>query len=127
MIARDHRDLNAGLQAFYATLQPQWLNRVMVLVISEFGRTPGSNSSGGTDHGAGGVMLVSGKNVRPGVLGSHGGWNLGAYNSDRWYGNVPVGIDYRDVYAGLLRDHLHVSPRSVLTSAYRGTPLQVMA
>jgi len=53
-------DLNAGLQAFYATLQPQWQNRVTILVMSEFGRTPASNDSGGTDHGTSNTSFVIG-------------------------------------------------------------------
>ena len=39
------------MQTFYATLAPEFRNRVTIMTMSEFGRTPASNSSVGTDHG----------------------------------------------------------------------------
>ena len=50
-------------------------------------------------------------------------WNLAQMDD---LGNVPVQTDYRDVYAGVLTDHLKVDPRAVLTG-YTGTPVQVVA
>ncbi|MBI5087481.1 MAG: DUF1501 domain-containing protein [Actinobacteria bacterium] len=58
------QDLNAGLQAFYATLNPAFNNRVILMTVSEFGRTVVSNSSGGTDHGTSNTSFVIGSNVR---------------------------------------------------------------
>ena len=44
----------------------------MTMVFSEFGRRVESNDSG-TDHGAGGLMMVSGSGVRGGLRGEHPG------------------------------------------------------
>ena len=43
--------LDAGVEAFFNTLDPAFNGRVTVLTMSEFGRRGKSNSSGGTDHG----------------------------------------------------------------------------
>ncbi len=51
------RDLNAGLQAFFAALSPTFRSRVTMMTYSEFGRTPWSNESLGTDHGTANVAL----------------------------------------------------------------------
>ena len=123
--------LGGCLAAWQAELAAHGLaNRVVTVVWSEFGRRVEDNDSQGTDHGAGGLMLVSGATVQGGLIHdprrtAAPGWNLGQFASDRWQGNVPVGIDYRDVYAGLLQHHLGVAPRRVLTARYRGTPLRV--
>ncbi len=104
---------------------------MITVVWSEFGRRVEDNDSAGTDHGAGGLVLALGTRVRAGVLHDPRrtgapGWNLRGYDSDAWEGNVPVGIDYRDVYAGLLQGHLGVEAGRVLPG-YRGTPLAVTA
>jgi uncharacterized protein (DUF1501 family) len=59
-------DLGAGLAAFHKDLVARglWGNSVVV-VVSEFGRTVRENSAGGTDHGAGGAVLLLGGKVRP--------------------------------------------------------------
>ena len=64
------KDLSRSLAAFKADLTARGIeNQVLTLVFSEFGRRVGSNDSGGTDHGAGGMMLVSGSAVRGGLAG----------------------------------------------------------
>ena len=63
-------DLSRSLAAFKADLAARGIEQtVLTLVFSEFGRRVGSNDSGGTDHGAGGMMLVSGSAVRGGLAG----------------------------------------------------------
>jgi uncharacterized protein (DUF1501 family) len=39
---------------------------IRIVVVSEFGRTVTENAFGGTDHGAGGLMLILGRGVNPG-------------------------------------------------------------
>ena len=107
-------DLNAGLQAFYATLQPQWLNRVMVLVISEFGRTPGSNSSGGTDHGTANTSFVIGTNVRGGLYGQM----PSLVNVDR-NGRMLSYVDFRWIYGTLLDRWMGGGGTTILGGGYQ--------
>ena len=66
-------DLSNALQAFYTDLGPTAMNEVTVMVLSEFGRTVRQNSSGGTDHGRGGAMMVMGGKIKGGVYGGFPG------------------------------------------------------
>ena len=59
-------ELAQGIQALSRDLQSQWED-VLVVVMSEFGRTSLQNGSGGTDHGAAGTMFLAGGSVVGGV------------------------------------------------------------
>src|SRR5690606_35861072 len=61
--------LSRGLHAFYTDLASGATNhmqRVSVIVLSEFGRRVLENQDGGTDHGYGNVMLALGGSVNGG-------------------------------------------------------------
>ncbi|MEK7423750.1 MAG: DUF1501 domain-containing protein [Actinomycetota bacterium] len=62
-------DLNDAVQAFYATVSPQFRDRVTIMTMSEFGRTSFSNDSGGTDHGTANDLFVIGSKVKGGLYG----------------------------------------------------------
>jgi uncharacterized protein (DUF1501 family) len=116
-------DLGAALVAFQADVEARGLGeRVVTLVWSEFGRRIADNESYGTDHGSGGLLLALGRRVRPGV--ANPAWNLG--DPATTDGNIPVALDFRDVYAGVLEQHLGIEAGRVLPG-YAGAPLQVMA
>src|SRR6185436_16740925 len=51
------KDLAEGLAAFYADMGDT-MQRVSVVVMSEFGRRVAENGGGGTDHGHGSALLV---------------------------------------------------------------------
>ena len=62
--------LGRALAAFQQDLAARGIEQnVTTLVFSEFGRRVGENDSQGTDHGAGGLMMLSGSAVRGGVCG----------------------------------------------------------
>jgi uncharacterized protein (DUF1501 family) len=97
--------LARGLAAFRADLDSH-LERVVVLVMSEFGRTARENGTGGTDHGHGSVMLVLGGNVAGGrVLGNFPGLAEEHLFEGR---DVPVTTDFRDVLAEVCGQHLGI-------------------
>lgn len=89
--------LGSGLNAFAADLGGL-LDAVTVLVVSEFGRRLQENGSGGTDHGWGGVAMVVGGGVAPGM---HGPW-AGLGDDVLVGGDVPVLTDLRSVMAEVL-------------------------
>ena len=91
--------LGGGLAAFYADLG-RMIERVTVVVMTEFGRRVQENSSFGTDHGAGSVMLVMGGGIRGGrVVGKWPGLAAGFLTGP---GDLQVVHNYRDVLASLL-------------------------
>lgn len=63
------RELNTGLSQFFAALDPVWHDRVTVMTVSEFGRTPYANDSAGTDHGTASCQFLIGAGVRGGMYG----------------------------------------------------------
>jgi uncharacterized protein (DUF1501 family) len=63
--------LSRGLGAFHADLHDR-LDRLVLVVMSEFGRRVRSNRSNGTDHGHAGLVMVSAPRIAGGRL--HGAW-----------------------------------------------------
>jgi uncharacterized protein (DUF1501 family) len=79
-----------------------------VVVLSEFGRRVAPNSSGGCDHGRGGVAVVAGPTVAGGLKGDWPG--LGALDE----GDVPVVNDLRVLMAEVTAAVLGRDPEQVL-------------
>lgn len=98
-----------NLDAFQRRLDETGLaDRVATLVFSEFGRRPGENLSGGTDHGSAYPAFLLGGTVRPGFHGAYP--SLEDLDND----NLRFTTDFRRIYAGLLRDFLRIDPRPVV-------------
>ncbi len=92
-------NLGEALLAFRNDLGTQWQDTT-VIVQTEFGRRVAQNASGGTDHGHGGVMLVTGGRVAGGqVLGAWPGLHESALSDGQ---DLAVSVDYRQVIAEVL-------------------------
>jgi uncharacterized protein (DUF1501 family) len=98
-------DLSNGLGAFYKDIH-QHLDRVTVVVMTEFGRRIYENSSLGTDHGRGFAVIALGGRVKGGqIIGELPGLKedpavfLGP-------SGLTVKLDYRSVLAEVVRDLL---------------------
>jgi uncharacterized protein (DUF1501 family) len=83
--------------------------RVVVLVFSEFGRRLKENANGGTDHGAAAPVLIAGRAVKGGLFGPHP--NLADLDET---GDPRFAVDFRDLYASLIRRWLDVDPTPIL-------------
>jgi uncharacterized protein (DUF1501 family) len=95
-LAEPMQSLAQGLQGFAQDLGDQ-MRRVVVVVMSEFGRRIAPNGAGGTDHGRATAMLLIGDGIRGGKV--YGRWpGLAADELDE-QGNLRVTTDYRDVLA----------------------------
>jgi uncharacterized protein (DUF1501 family) len=84
-------------------------------VWSEFGRRPEDNDSNGTDHGAGGLVLVVGDRANGGIRSEFPG--LGRLDDDD---NLLVSTEFRTVYATLLESWLGVEAARVLPGRIPG-------
>jgi uncharacterized protein (DUF1501 family) len=103
------QSLGRALAAFRTDLGPL-LDRVLVLVMSEFGRTLRENGTGGTDHGHGGVMMVMGGAVRGGrVLGRFPRLSPEALHEGR---DLAVTSDFRSVL-GEIAQHALGAPAAL--------------
>ena len=96
-------ELGRAIAAFSRDLGERMRN-VVVLTMSEFGRTVCENGNAGTDHGHATAMLVLGGPVRGGkVLGRWPGLDSAARFESR---DLAVTTDFRDLFGELLVRHL---------------------
>ena len=118
--------LNDGLFAFYSDLQNHGLlEDTLVLQFSEFGRRVSENGSGGTDHGAAGVMLAMGGAVRGGLYGTAPSLNPEPGNPtlENNGADVRFETDFRSVYARVLDSWLGADSAAILGANVRtGAP-----
>ena len=88
--------------------------RVTVLAFSEFGRRVAENASAGTDHGTAGPVFLAGSAVRPGLHGPPP--DLSTLQD----GDLQFTVDFRDVYAAVLKNWLQVDPAGILPEMWPG-------
>jgi uncharacterized protein (DUF1501 family) len=116
------QDLGDSLLAWQADLDARALSeRVLTMIWSEFGRRPEDNDSGGTDHGAGGLLLLVGNHANGGIRSEFPG--LTQLDDDQ---NLVVTTDFRSVYATLLEDWLGVEAARVLPKVPGGSHLPLL-
>jgi uncharacterized protein (DUF1501 family) len=97
-----------AIDLFYQDLAK--MNRaqdVVLISFSEFGRRVAENGSAGTDHGTAGPMFVAGPGVKGGLVGA-------PPDLEHLVDQDPKhGVDFRAVYASVLRDWMKLAPASV--------------
>ncbi|HIA27616.1 MAG TPA: DUF1501 domain-containing protein [Planctomycetes bacterium] len=101
--------LALGIQALSRDLQSQWQD-VVVVTLTEFGRTSAENGSQGTDHGASTAMFVAGGSVIGGVYNCDAStWATGDLftENDRY---VAANCDYRSIFAEIFQQHFGDDP-----------------
>jgi uncharacterized protein (DUF1501 family) len=114
---------SASLAAFSRDLGDRMAD-VVIVTMSEFGRTAAENGNAGTDHGHGGVMMVMGGPVRGGSV--YGKWP-GLEQEQLFEGrDLAVTTDYRDVLSELVRVHLGQNPQQVFPGHKAGAPLGLL-
>lgn len=97
------RIFGQGIAALAADLGKQ-MDDVVILTMSEFGRTARQNGTNGTDHGHGNAMLILGSAVKGGKV--YADWK-GLKSSELYEGrDLAVTTDFRDVFAELTSKHL---------------------
>jgi hypothetical protein len=110
----NHRDLLKTLSDAVAAFQDDLMllgleTRVAGMTFSEFGRQIASNGSKGTDHGDAAPMFLFGACINAGIVGPD---PVIDPVIDVQVG-VPMQIDFRDVYASILKDWFEVPATEV--------------
>jgi uncharacterized protein (DUF1501 family) len=90
----------------------------LVMSYSEFGRRPRENDSGGTEHGSSAPHFVTGGRVRGGLYGAPP--LLSQLDGN---GNLPMAVDFRCVYATVLRSWWGWDAAAVLERRFEPLPL----
>jgi len=102
-LANNLRNFSDALAAFIRDLGSR-MGDVVLVTMSEFGRTVRENGNRGTDHGHANVMLIAGGGVKGGKV--HGRWpGLKDLYENR---DLSITTDFRDVFAEILTRHLGV-------------------
>jgi len=97
------RDMGQGLAAFHQDLGDR-MEDVVVVTMSEFGRTAHENGNRGTDHGHANCMFVMGGPVKGGkVYGKWPGLGPGQLNEGR---DLALTTDFRSVLGEVIAGHL---------------------
>lgn len=109
------RDFSGSIAAFATDLGKR-MDDVVVITMSEFGRTARENGSRGTDHGHGNAMLVMGNAVKGGtVYAEWKGLKDDQLNEGR---DLIVSTDFRDVFAEAAAKHLGARDLNALFPKY---------
>lgn len=90
----------------------------LIVTYGEFGRRPRENETNGTDHGTVAPHFVAGGRVRGGLYGP--GPVLARLDGN---GNLPVGIDFRQIYATVLGPWWGLDASRVLRGRFEPLPL----
>jgi uncharacterized protein (DUF1501 family) len=110
------RQFGSALAAFSQDMGDK-MEDIVVVTMSEFGRTAQENGNAGTDHGHGDVMMVLGGPVRGGKV--YGRWP-GLEREQLFEGrDLAVTTDYRDVLGELVSGHLGQKNLAQVFPGYR--------
>jgi uncharacterized protein (DUF1501 family) len=111
------KSLSDAVKTFLDDLQGLGIaDNVLGCTFSEFGRCAKENGSFGTDHGTMAPMIVFGKDVKPGVVGTNP--NLNNLTTDNQIKEMQ--FDYRQVFATLLQDWLGANPFVMEQTMFEG-------
>jgi uncharacterized protein (DUF1501 family) len=111
------RQLGSALSAFCADMGDR-MEDIVLVTMSEFGRTAHENGDNGTDHGHGSVMFVLGGDIRGGKV--YGRWP-GLEKEQLYEGrDLAVTTDFRAVLSELLAGHLGTRDLAQVFPGFRG-------
>lgn len=114
--------LARGLAAFYTDLG-ELMDRVVVVVMSEFGRTIDENGSQGTDHGHGNAMFLMGGGVRGHKV--YGDWPTLAPEARDDADDLAITTDYRHVISEMLQSRMRIAAIDPIFPNFLPNPLGI--
>ena len=112
------RDFGLAIAAFGIDLGKR-MDDVVLITMSEFGRTAKENGSRGTDHGHANAMFILGNGVKGGKV--YGDFK-GLKNDKLWEGrDLDVTTDFRDVFAEAAYKHMGSTDLAKIFPNYTAT------
>jgi uncharacterized protein (DUF1501 family) len=113
------KDLGQSLAAFHQDMSDRMAD-IVVLTMSEFGRTAKENGNHGTDHGHANCMFVLGGDVKGGrVYGKWPGLEEPQLNEGR---DLALTTDFRTVVGEILTSHLGVKDLAPVFPGFENSP-----
>lgn len=121
--ARQAQDLARSIEAFWRDIE-RHQDEVVLMTMTEFGRTVHENGSGGTDHGRASCLFVLGDSVDGGkVHGKVPALDPDALEDGR---DLPVTTDFRAVFSEVAGKHLNIAKDEILFPGWTGGRARVM-
>src|SRR6202790_2209627 len=113
------KDLGQGLAAFHQDMGDR-MQEIVVLTMSEFGRTAKENGNRGTDHGHANCMFMMGGDVKGGrVYGKWPGLEDHQLNEGR---DLALTTDFRSVVSEVLAKHMGVTELKAVFPGFDNNP-----
>src|SRR5882724_978470 len=113
------KELGSGLAAFHQDMADR-MQDVVVVTMSEFGRTAKENGNRGTDHGHANCMFVMGGDVKGGqVYGKWPGLNDHQLNEGR---DLTLTTDFRSAVGEVLSKHIGVKELTPVFPGFDNNP-----
>ncbi|MFQ5633571.1 MAG: DUF1501 domain-containing protein, partial [bacterium] len=109
--ARQSRELAYAMTAFWKDIG-KFQDNVVLMTMTEFGRTVRENGSGGTDHGRGSCLFVLGNSVDGGKV--HGSVPRLVPEELEDGRDLPVTTDFRAIFAEVAGKHLGIQNDAAL-------------
>lgn len=123
MFARNVADLSNSITAFWNDLST-YQDDVVVMTMTEFGRTVKQNGTGGTDHGRASCNFILGNDINGGIV--HGKVQPLAMENLEDGRDLAVTTDFRSVFSEVADRHLNINNDSVLFPDWKGNKVGVM-
>jgi uncharacterized protein (DUF1501 family) len=118
-LANRFNELARGIRALYDDLGDR-MDDVVLITMSEFGRTVGENGTGGTDHGHANCMMLMGGDVAGGrILGEWPGLEREQLYEGR---DLALTTDFRDIFAEVVGGHLRTASLGDVFPGYAVDP-----
>jgi uncharacterized protein (DUF1501 family) len=118
-LANNLRQFSQAITALYQDLGDR-MQDVVIVTMTEFGRTMKQNGSGGTDHGHASVSFVLGGDVKGGKV--YGKWP-GLATENLYEGrDLAVTTDFRDLFAEVAARHMGATNVNAIFPGYSVNP-----
>ena len=120
----DHANLLSQLSVAVAAFQDDLAlmgkqDHVLTMIFSEFGRRIMSNASYGCDHGTSAPVFLLGSKLKGGLIGKNPEIPTKAAVND----NLPLQLDFRSLYASILKGWFGVSDLELNATLLRSYPV----
>jgi uncharacterized protein (DUF1501 family) len=121
--ARNVGDLSNSITAFWNDLGDDLKDNVVIMTMTEFGRTVKQNGTNGTDHGRASCNFILGTNVQGGkVYGDIKPLSIENLEDGR---DLPVTTDFRSVFNEVAQKHLNIKNSKQLFPDWDGGNLDL--
>ncbi|WP_404356426.1 DUF1501 domain-containing protein [Methylotuvimicrobium sp. KM1] len=97
-------EFSNGIAALYKDLGAAYMNDVVIVTMTEFGRTAKQNASGGTDHGNASSWFVIGHQVNGGIYGEWPGLSSEQLYLGRYLAHS---TDFTDIFGEIIVKHFN--------------------